>query len=140
MNQSPPKSTDLSSIQGDFKKMRDCPVEKQLLGGTGRAATSSARVGAGATKTRHNIPSPDAAPGDGVFAARKPPPLFVNRTIPKNLRYWHTATTAQADTDGRGWEMTHAQGAEVAKLRGTGREGIRSAVDSPGGLGPDFAP
>ena len=54
-------------------------------GGTGRAATSSARVGAGATKTNprhHLIPSPDAALGDGVFAARKPPPLFAIRIMP----------------------------------------------------------
>jgi CheY-like chemotaxis protein len=63
----------------------DYVVHKQLRGGTGRAATSGARVGAGATKARrrrHKIPPPDAALGDGVFAARKLPPLFVNDIVP----------------------------------------------------------
>jgi hypothetical protein len=82
----PPPAGFVQGMIPEYSIERDCPVDKQLLGGTGRAATSSARVGAGATKTkgrRHKIPSPDAALGDGVFAARKPPPLFVNRIIPQ---------------------------------------------------------
>jgi len=44
-----PVSTEFNLL---FKKNRGCPVDKQLLGGTGRATTSSARVGAGATTVR----------------------------------------------------------------------------------------
>jgi hypothetical protein len=33
------------------------------------------------------LPSPDAALGDGVFAARRPPPWFVNGIIPEDLGY-----------------------------------------------------